>query len=169
MVFVLVHTCYWGFKHFCSMQLLPALLCIIITWFSAVQFRLLLRAMWCWISLFLSSNMATRLERQANHNSLLWSMNTVMWVYNITFYGQIRVIIQQCHYNLCLDLASITSRKLYLYDTANHHGCDCFVLFCSLALSSRKLKKALLKLWRSSLLESKGLNEKKPIGLENCV
>ena len=51
-------------------------------------------------------------------------MNTVIRAYNITFYGQIIVIIQQSH--KCLDLASITIKELYLYGATNHHGRDCF-------------------------------------------
>lgn len=45
-------------------------------------------------------------------------MNTVIRAYSITFYGQIRVIIQQSH--KCLDLASITIKELYLYGATNH-------------------------------------------------
>ena len=56
------------------MQLPPVLSYIIITLFSSVQFRLPRRAMWYWTSLSHSSNMATRLERQAILNSSKWSL-----------------------------------------------------------------------------------------------
>ena len=170
------------------MQLPPVLLCIISS-FSAVQFRLPLRAMWYWTSLSHSSNMATRLERQAIHKWYLWSMHgyNVMWCGQTLETEPLQLYIV-LNYNHTIDLRALlqTSNQFmhapnplpapipYGNSFCKNYICLtlwiivwllCLVLVCSLVLSSQKLKKALLKLWRSSLLESRGLDEKKLIGL----
>ena len=129
-------------------------LCIIITSFSAVQFRLPLRAMWYWTFLSHSSNMATRLERQAILNCSLWRMHIYC-----------NVDIQHNHYRQTLETEPLQLYRLQLIwlpllaliQASNHSkpsACTssylikilsiiiCMTLLCFAALSS------LLENWR---------------------